>query len=120
MLAPVVYAPLTPMEIVDVELDEPKRGEVHVRLTASGVCHSCLHVLDGSVAGAPMPMVLGDEGAGVVSAVGPGVTAVKPGDHVIISWAPTCGRCRYCISGRPVLCANQPPFGYLGDGTTRM
>jgi S-(hydroxymethyl)glutathione dehydrogenase/alcohol dehydrogenase len=108
------------MRVLEVELDPPKAGEVSVRMTASGVCHSCLHVLDGSVGGAPMPMVLGDEGAGVVTAVGPGVTAVKPDDHVIISWAPTCGRCRYCMGGRPVLCANQPPFGYLGDGTTRM
>ena len=120
MLAPVLHAPRTEMRVLEVELDPPKAGEVSVRMTASGVCHSCLHVLDGSVGGAPMPMVLGDEGAGVVTAVGPGVTAVKPDDHVIISWAPTCGRCRYCIGGRPVLCANQPPFGYLGDGTTRM
>lgn len=120
MLAPVLHAPRTEMRIQEVELDPPRAGEVAVRMTASGVCHSCLHVLDGSVAGAPMPMVLGDEGAGIVSAVGPGVTAVKPGDHVIISWAPTCGHCRYCLAGRPVLCANQPPFGFLGDGTTRM
>jgi S-(hydroxymethyl)glutathione dehydrogenase/alcohol dehydrogenase len=120
MLAPVLYAPRTPMRLEEVELDAPRAGEVRVRMTASGVCHSCLHVLDGSVAGAPMPIVLGDEGAGVVSAVGPGVVGVAPGDHVIISWAPTCGRCRYCVSGRPVLCANQPPFGFLGDGKTRM
>ncbi len=120
MLAPVLHQPRTPMRLEHVELDAPKAGEVQVRMTASGVCHSCLHVLDGSVAGAPMPMVLGDEGAGVVAAVGPGVTAVRAGDHVIISWAPTCGRCRYCVAGRPVLCANQPPFGFLGDGTARM
>jgi S-(hydroxymethyl)glutathione dehydrogenase/alcohol dehydrogenase len=108
------------MELVQVDLDEPKAHEVRVRMTASGVCHSCLHVLDGSVSGAPMPMVLGDEGAGVVVSVGAGVERVDPGDHVIISWAPSCGHCRYCASGRPVLCANQPPFGYLGDGTVRM
>jgi S-(hydroxymethyl)glutathione dehydrogenase / alcohol dehydrogenase len=120
VLAPVLYAPKTPIRLEEVELDAPRAGEVRVRMTASGVCHSCLHVLDGSVAGSPMPIVLGDEGAGIVSAVGPGVTAVAEGDHVIISWAPTCGTCRYCTAGRPVLCSNQPPFGFLGDGSTRM
>jgi S-(hydroxymethyl)glutathione dehydrogenase/alcohol dehydrogenase len=120
MLAPVLRAPRTEMELVQVDLDEPKAHEVRVRMTASGVCHSCLHVLDGSVSGAPMPMVLGDEGAGVVVSVGEGVEGVQPGDHIIVSWAPSCGHCRYCASGRPVLCANQPPFGYLGDGTVRM
>ncbi len=120
MLAPVLRAPRTAMTIETVELDPPKTGEVRVRMTASGVCHSCLHVLDGSVSGAPMPMVLGDEGAGIVTGVGPGVEGIRDGDHVIISWAPSCGHCRYCAAGRPVLCANQPPFGYLGDGTTRM
>ena len=120
MLAPVLHAPRTPMEVVEVELDAPKDGEVHVRLAASGVCHSCLHVLDGSVSGAPMPIVLGDEGAGVVVATGPGVRSVRAGDHVIISWAPSCGSCRYCLSGSPAVCVDPPPFGFLGDGTTRM
>jgi S-(hydroxymethyl)glutathione dehydrogenase/alcohol dehydrogenase len=107
------------MTIEDVVLLPPRAGEVQVRMVASGVCHSCLHVIDGSFTGAPLPIVLGDEGAGIVSAVGEGVTRVQPGDHVIISWAPTCGRCRNCVRGRLVLCENQPPFGYLGDGTTR-
>jgi S-(hydroxymethyl)glutathione dehydrogenase/alcohol dehydrogenase len=108
------------MTIEDVELDAPKGGEVRIRMVASGICHSCLHVLDGTYLGAPMPMVLGDEGAGVVVETGPGVSRVSPGDHVIISWAPSCGYCRYCVIGRPALCENQPPFGYLPDGTTRM
>jgi len=120
VLTPVMYDVGAPMKLIDVDLAEPRAGEVSVRMVASGVCHSCLHVLDGSVRGAPMPIVLGDEGAGVVEAVGPDVDGIRPGDHVIISWAPSCGRCRYCVVGRPVLCARQPPFGFLADGTTRM
>lgn len=119
MRAPVLYQPKQPMIIEDVELIPPRAGEVHVKMVAAGVCHSCLHVIDGSYTGAPMPIVLGDEGAGVVEAVGAGVTRVKPGDHVIISWAPACGHCRQCTRGKPYICENQPPFGYLGDGTTR-
>lgn len=120
MLAPVLHEPRTEMRLQEVTLDPPRAGEVHVRLAATGICHSCLHVLDGSVSGAPMPIVLGDEGAGIVAAVGAGVASVAPGDHVIISWAPACGHCRYCAAGRPAICANQPPFGFQADGTTRM
>jgi S-(hydroxymethyl)glutathione dehydrogenase/alcohol dehydrogenase len=110
----------TPMTIEEVDLLEPRAGEVKVKLTATGICHSCLHVIDGSLAGVALPMVLGDEGAGVVTGIGSGVTNVAVGDHVVISWSPACGYCRYCVSGRPVQCINQPPFGYLGDGSTRM
>src|SRR5439155_16188532 len=63
---------------------------------------------------------LGDEGAGVVLRIGPGVTTVKPGDHVILSWAPTCGRCRYCVTGRPVMCERRPPHWRMADGSCRM
>src|SRR5690348_12685697 len=107
VVAPVLHRALTEMTLEEVELDAPRQGEVRVRMVASGVCHSCLHVIDGSHRGAPMPIVLGDEGAGVVAEVGPGVVRVQPGDHVIISWAPTCGRCRYCVTGYPALCENQ-------------
>ena len=90
-------------------------------MAASGVCHSCLHAADGSWKGVPLPIVLGDEGAGVVEALGPGVTELEVGDHVILSWAPTCGRCHYCVIGRPNLCERrQPGKGVLPDGTTRM
>ena len=65
-------------------------------------------------------MVLGDEGAGIVQRVGSGVSILKPGDHVILSWAPSCGRCRFCLMGRPAICANPPTFGYLRDGRVRM
>jgi S-(hydroxymethyl)glutathione dehydrogenase / alcohol dehydrogenase len=83
MRAPVLPAVREPLIVADVELDEPKDGEVRVRMVASGVCHSCLHAADGSWQGIRTPMVLGDEGAGIVDAVGPGVGRLKPGDHVI-------------------------------------
>ena len=120
ILAPVLHAVHEPLRLEPIELDAPKAGEVSVRLAASGVCHSCLHIMDGSLTGAPLPMVLGDEGAGVVEAVGPGVVGVRPGDHVALSTTPNCGRCRMCVAGRPVLCQRQPAFGFLGDGTVRM
>jgi S-(hydroxymethyl)glutathione dehydrogenase/alcohol dehydrogenase len=119
--ASVLFEPRTPLRIEELDLEEPRRGEVRVRMAASGVCHSCLHAADGSWSGVPMPIVLGDEGAGVVEAVGEGVAELSVGDHVILSWAPTCGRCHYCVIGRSNLCERrQPGRGVLPDGTTRM
>ncbi len=121
MRASVLFAPRTPLKLADVELEAPRAGEVRVRMVASGVCHSCLHAADGSWQNVPMPIVLGDEGAGVVEAVGPGVQTLTAGDHVILSWAPTCGRCHYCVIGRPNLCEKRRPGqGVLPDGTTRL
>jgi Zn-dependent alcohol dehydrogenase len=120
MRAAVLHEQRQPLVIEEIELADPRDGEVLVRMAASGVCHSCLHAADGSWAGVNVPMVLGDEGAGVVEKVGPGVSSLQVGDHVILSWAPTCGRCRYCVSGRPVLCERRPPPGAMYDGTTRM
>jgi S-(hydroxymethyl)glutathione dehydrogenase / alcohol dehydrogenase len=121
MRASVLFEQRTPLKIEDVELEPPRAGEVRVRMAASGVCHSCLHAADGSWQNVPMPIVLGDEGAGVVDAVGPGVQTLKPGDHVILSWAPTCGRCHYCVIGRPNLCEQRRPGqGVLPEGSTRM
>jgi Zn-dependent alcohol dehydrogenase len=121
MRASVLFEPRTPLKVEDLELEAPREGEVLVRMVASGVCHSCLHAADGSWKGVPMPIVLGDEGAGVVETVGPGVRTLAPGDHVVLSWAPTCGRCHYCVIGRPNLCERRMPGrGVLPDGTTRM
>jgi S-(hydroxymethyl)glutathione dehydrogenase/alcohol dehydrogenase len=121
MRASVLFEQGKPLSTEDLVLEPPRAGEVRVRMTASGVCHSCLHAADGSWKGVPVPIVLGDEGAGVVEAIGPAVDALKPGDHVILSWAPTCGRCHYCVIGRPNLCdRRQPGRGVLPDGTTRM
>jgi S-(hydroxymethyl)glutathione dehydrogenase / alcohol dehydrogenase len=121
MRASVLYEQGKPLGIEELELEAPRTGEVLVRMVASGVCHSCLHAADGSWRGVPVPIVLGDEGAGVVERVGPGVGDLVPGDPVILSWAPTCGRCHYCVIGRPNLCERrQPGRGVLPDGTTRM
>ena len=117
--APVLIRPGEPMQMLDLELDDPGYGEVRVKMAATGVCHSCLHAADGSHTGIPMPIVLGDEGSGVVDAVGEGCKSLAPGDHVIISWAPDCGACKYCALGFPALCLNTPPTGKMGDGTTR-
>jgi S-(hydroxymethyl)glutathione dehydrogenase/alcohol dehydrogenase len=121
MRAAVVMERGGPIRTEEVELEDPREGEVRVKLVASGVCHSCLHAADGSWTHIPTPIVLGDEGAGIVAAAGRGVRGVREGDHVILSWSPACGLCHYCAIGRPVLCerrAVQP--GTLPDGTTRL
>jgi S-(hydroxymethyl)glutathione dehydrogenase/alcohol dehydrogenase len=92
-----------PLTLEDVDHIEPRAGEVLVRTVVSGVCHSDLHFVDG-LWNLPMPAVLGHEASGVVERVGEGVGYVKPGDRVIMSFKPFCGRCRYCLSGRPHLC----------------
>ena len=117
--APVLVAPRQAQQMMELDLDDPGFGEVRVRMVASGVCHSCLHAADGSHTGIPMPIVLGDEGSGVVEAVGPGCQKLTPGDHVIVSWAPSCGSCRYCATGYPALCLNTPPIGEADGGGTR-
>jgi S-(hydroxymethyl)glutathione dehydrogenase/alcohol dehydrogenase len=92
-----------PLTIEDLDLAELRPDEVRVRTVCSGVCHSDLHVVDG-IGKLPMPMVLGHESSGVVEQVGKDVTYVKPGDRVIMSFKPFCGRCYYCLGGRPHLC----------------
>lgn len=97
------FAERRPLEVVELNLDPPGPGEVLVRIVAAGLCHSDLSVVDGTRPW-PMPMVLGHEAAGVVEEVGPGVDEVEPGDHVVCTFVPSCGRCETCASGRPVLC----------------
>jgi S-(hydroxymethyl)glutathione dehydrogenase/alcohol dehydrogenase len=116
---PLLMSPGAPLETRLVRVADPRPGEVLVRVVASGVCHSCLHAADGSHRGIPMPIVLGDEGAGIIEAVGSTQSELTAGDHVVLSWAPGCGRCRYCSSGRPGLCEHAPALGLLADGTTR-
>jgi S-(hydroxymethyl)glutathione dehydrogenase / alcohol dehydrogenase len=121
MKASVLFEQGAPLRVEELDLEGPREGEVLVRMAASGVCHSCLHAADGSWKGVPVPIVLGDEGAGTVERVGAGVRDLQVGDHVILSWAPTCGRCHYCVIGRPNLCEKRlPGRGLLPDGTTRM
>ncbi|MGQ0520915.1 MAG: Zn-dependent alcohol dehydrogenase [Actinomycetota bacterium] len=111
-----------PLEIrTDVEVEAPHAGEVLVRVAASGVCHSDLSARSG-VMMMQTPAVLGHEGAGVVEAVGPGVTSVQPGDHVLVCWVPQCGQCFFCLRGEGHLCEQATvtmASGGLLDGTTR-
>src|SRR5438128_10922725 len=95
-----------PVQVEEISVDAPKRGEVLVRLGACGVCHSDLSAITGTIA-LPLPLVLGHEGAGVVEEVGEGVTEFAKGDHVIFSFICMCGKCRFCVAGRPVLCLEQ-------------
>src|SRR5256885_692107 len=99
MKAAVLVATREPVEVHDVEIDEPRQGEVRVRTRAAGVCHSELHIIDGLWARAAPPMVLGHESAGVVDAVGPGVTNVKVGERVMTTIMPFCGTCARCVQG---------------------
>ena len=105
--AAVLYEANSPLVVEEVELRGPGPGEVLVRLAASGVCHSDYHVIKGDRT-YDLPIILGHEGAGIVEQVGEGVTAVDPGDRVVLSWMPNCGQCSYCITGRPNLCDNPP------------
>jgi Zn-dependent alcohol dehydrogenase len=110
------------MAIEDVTLDGPNDDEVLVQVKATGACHSDYHVIDGSWHGPdqPMPVILGHEAAGVVERVGGSVRSVKPGDHVILSFAPNCGRCRMCTIGQPHLCTGMHSrAGTFPDGTRR-
>jgi S-(hydroxymethyl)glutathione dehydrogenase/alcohol dehydrogenase len=92
-----------PMRVEQIDLPEPGPGMVRVKLAAAGVCHSDLSLSNGTLR-QPVPAVLGHEGAGTVSAVGDGVTGVKPGDAVVLNWSPSCGTCRFCAVGEPYLC----------------
>jgi S-(hydroxymethyl)glutathione dehydrogenase / alcohol dehydrogenase len=112
-----------PLAVQDVELAEPKEGEVLVRLVACGVCHTDLYTASGADPSGYAPTVLGHEGAGVVEAVGPGVSSLAPGDHVVTLFSPQCRECRHCLDERTNLCLairEQQNLGYLPDGTTRL
>ena len=112
----------TPLTLDTLEMAPLERDDVLVRIHASGLCHTDLEAIQGTLA-YPLPIVLGHEGAGVVEAVGKDVTEVTPGDHVICSWNPHCGHCFYCERGLPILCEpfrRNQPRGLLLDGGTRM
>jgi len=111
-----------PVTIEEIELADPKAGEVLVKIVATGFCHSDVHVFLGEIP-VPLPMVLGHETSGIVQKVGPGVTRVQVGDPVVCSWMVPCGKCDWCLNGRGNLC--QGNFGaFLGgnllDNTSRM
>jgi aryl-alcohol dehydrogenase len=111
----------TPLSVTEVEIDAPGAGEVLVKIVATGVCHTDALARDGDMP-FPAPGVLGHEGAGVVEAVGTGVTNVSPGDKVVIGW-PWCGDCRNCLEGQPRYCLQLGPLviaGSRGDGSTSL
>jgi S-(hydroxymethyl)glutathione dehydrogenase / alcohol dehydrogenase len=112
-----------PLVVQEVDLAEPKAGEVLVRLVACGVCHTDLYTASGADPSGYSPTVLGHEGAGVVERVGDGVTSVVPGDHVVTLFSPQCRECVHCRDPRTNLCLairEQQNLGYLPDGTTRL
>src|SRR3989449_1413032 len=117
--AAVLYEVKKPLVIEEVELLDPGPHEVQARWVANGDCRSQYQRMSRD-APHPLPVVLGHEAAGVVERVGAGVTSVKPGDHVCSSYIPSCGKCGYCINGRPTLCAlRDSPRWFMLDGTAR-
>jgi S-(hydroxymethyl)glutathione dehydrogenase/alcohol dehydrogenase len=118
MKAAVLYEVKKPLVVENIDIEEPKQGEVLVKVVAAGVCHSDLHFMEG-LWPTPLPVVVGHEGAGIVERVGAGVTLVQPGDHVILSWVASCGTCRNCVWGKPYLCINSP-LSTMKDGSTRL
>ena len=120
--AAVAFEAKHPLEIVEVDLDGPRAGEVLVEIMASGICHTDAYTLDGLDSEGLFPSILGHEGAGVVREVGAGVTSVAPGDHVIPLYTPECRQCKSCLSGKTNLCtairATQGQ-GLMPDGTSR-
>lgn len=123
MKAVVFRDPETRVAVAEVDLAAPKAGEVRVKIAAAGVCHSDLHVKRGEWE-APAPMVMGHEGSGVVVELGEGVTSLAVGDHVVLSWVPPCGECRYCLQGHEARCQKVANVinakGSLFDGTSRL
>jgi alcohol dehydrogenase (nicotinoprotein) len=119
--AAVLHQPGTDWEITELDLDEPKDYEVLIRYKAAGLCHSDEHIRAEGGSHIRLPLVGGHEGAGVVQGVGPGVTRVTPGDHVVTSYIPACGRCRYCSTGHQNLCDRglYAGVGCLQDETFR-
>src|SRR5205807_904376 len=118
--AALFHGPGRPFEVREIDLAEPRPGEVVVRMAAVGICGTDLHSVRGEWT-RPTPSVLGHEGAGVVEAVGADVSSVAPGDRVVLSWAPSCGECADCRRGRPAACVplhRAIGAGTLVDGTT--
>jgi S-(hydroxymethyl)glutathione dehydrogenase / alcohol dehydrogenase len=120
--AAVFHGPGRPLEVCEIELEEPRDDEVVVRMAAVGICGTDLHNVKGEWQ-RPTPMVLGHEGAGVVEDVGSSVSSLRAGDRVVLSWAPSCGECADCARGRPAACVplhRAIGAGTLVDGSTGM
>jgi S-(hydroxymethyl)glutathione dehydrogenase/alcohol dehydrogenase len=121
--AAIAFEAAKPLVVDEIDLAAPKQGEVLVRLVATGVCHTDAFTLSGRDPEGLFPSVLGHEGAGVVEEVGPGVTTLAPGDHVIPLYIPECRNCKYCLSGKTNLCValrEKQGKGLMPDGTSRL
>jgi S-(hydroxymethyl)glutathione dehydrogenase/alcohol dehydrogenase len=121
--AAVAFEAKRPLEIVELDLEGPKAGEVLVEIMATGICHTDAYTLDGLDSEGIFPSVLGHEGAGIVREVGAGVTSVAPDDHVIPLYTPECRQCKMCLSGKTNLCSairETQGKGLMPDGTSRM
>ena len=120
--AAVAWEAKQPLQIEEIDVMPPQKGEVLVRIIATGVCHTDAYTLSGADSEGKFPCILGHEGGGIVEQVGEGVSTVKPGDHVIPLYTPECGECKFCLSGKTNLCqkirATQGQ-GLMPDGTTR-
>ena len=120
--AAVAFEAGKPLEIVEIDVAPPRKGEVLIRVTHTGVCHTDAYTLAGSDPEGVFPVVLGHEGAGIVVEVGEGVTSVRPGDHVIPLYTAECGKCKFCKSGKTNLCQavrETQGKGLMPDGTRR-
>jgi len=120
--AAIAWGPKQPLSIEEIDVMLPKKGEVLVKIVASGVCHTDAFTLSGEDPEGIFPVVLGHEGGGIVEQVGEGVTSVKVGDHVIPLYTPECGECKFCKSGKTNLCQKireTQGKGLMPDGTTR-
>ncbi|RHW75522.1 S-(hydroxymethyl)glutathione dehydrogenase/class III alcohol dehydrogenase [Colwellia sp. RSH04] len=120
--AAIAWGPNQPLSVEEVDVMLPRKGEVLVKIVASGVCHTDAFTLSGEDPEGVFPSILGHEGGGIVEQVGEGVTSVKVGDHVIPLYTPECGECKFCLSGKTNLCQQireTQGKGLMPDGTTR-
>ncbi len=120
--AAVAWGPGQPLSIEEIDVMPPQKGEVRVRILATGVCHTDLFTLSGEDPEGVFPAILGHEGGGIVESIGEGVTSVEVGDHVIPLYTPECGECKSCLSGKTNLCTKiraTQGKGLMPDGTTR-
>jgi len=120
--AAVAWGPNQPLKIETIDLEGPKKGEVLVKMVATGVCHTDAYTLSGDDPEGIFPSILGHEGGGIVEEVGEGVTSLEVGDHVIPLYVPECKECRFCLSGKTNLCQkirNTQGKGLMPDGTSR-
>ena len=121
--AAVAWAPGQPLEVTEIDVAPPHAGEVLLRVVATGVCHTDAYTLSGADPEGLFPAVLGHEGGAIVMEIGPGVTSVAVGDHVIPLYTPECGRCKFCRYGKTNLCQairTTQGQGVMPDGTSRL